>query len=235
MIRPAALALILSSAVFLAACEPPGKPKLSSKWEAPEKITDFAVLFRENCLGCHGDGKTVGPAIPLNDPLYLAIIPKETLHGIVTNGIPRTGMPAFSKAKGGLLTDDQIDIIVNGIYKNWAGTPPAGPLPPYAAAPGDAAAGGKTYAAYLAAIGSKVKPRVLADGFLANPYFLDLVSDQYLRTLLIVGRSDLGIPDYRAVIGQPMTDQQIADVVAWLISQRKNEFGQPLPSTTPQP
>jgi hypothetical protein len=48
-----------------------------------------------------------------------------------------------------------------------------------------------------------------------------LVSDQALRTTVIVGRSDLGMPDWRANIPvRPMSPQEISDVVAWLASHR---------------
>jgi cytochrome c oxidase cbb3-type subunit 3/ubiquinol-cytochrome c reductase cytochrome c subunit len=52
--------------------------------------------------------------------------------------------------------------------------------------------------------------------------YLALVSDQALRTAVIAGRVDLGMPDWReAVADRPMTPQEIADVVAWLASHRQ--------------
>ena len=55
-----------------------------------------------------------------------------------------------------------------------------------------------------------------------DPAYLALVSDQALRTAVIVGRSDLGMPDWRANIsGRAMTAQEISDVVAWLASHRQ--------------
>jgi mono/diheme cytochrome c family protein len=56
---------------------------------------------------------------------------------------------------------------------------------------------------------------------ITNDSFLALVSDQGLRTTVIVGRPDLGAPDWRGnVPGRPMSDQEVTDVVAWLASQR---------------
>jgi hypothetical protein len=58
-----------------------------------------------------------------------------------------------------------------------------------------------------------------------NPAYLSLVSDQGLRTVVITVRPDFGAPDWRGnVPGHPMTDQDIADVVAWLSSQRITSF-----------
>ena len=47
-----------------------------------------------------------------------------------------------------------------------------------------------------------------------------LVSDQALRTLVIAGRPDLGIPTGAAIPGQPLSAQQVSDVVAWLAAKR---------------
>ena len=60
--------------------------------------------------------------------------------------------------------------------------------------------------------------------------YLALVSDQQLRTIVISGRPELGAPDWRGdVPGQPMSAQEISDVVAWLSSQRPQSPGQPYP------
>jgi cytochrome c oxidase cbb3-type subunit 3 len=58
--------------------------------------------------------------------------------------------------------------------------------------------------------------------------YLALVSDQGLRTVVIVGRPELGAPDWRGnVPGKPMSSQDVSDVVAWLASQRTKFPGQP--------
>jgi cytochrome c oxidase cbb3-type subunit 3/ubiquinol-cytochrome c reductase cytochrome c subunit len=62
----------------------------------------------------------------------------------------------------------------------------------------------------------------------ADASYLALVSDQYLRTTVIAGRIDLGMPDWRGYTpGQPLTSREIADVVAWLIAQRRPVPGRP--------
>ena len=43
-------------------------------------------------------------------------------------------------------------------------------------------------------------------GSVVDASYLALVSDQYLRTTVIAGRTDLGMPDWREYVkGQPMT------------------------------
>jgi mono/diheme cytochrome c family protein len=65
-------------------------------------------------------------------------------------------------------------------------------------------------------------------GPVVDPAYLALVSDQALRTAVIAGRTDLGMPDWRGdAAGRPLTPQQISDVVAWLASQRRPPAGRP--------
>jgi hypothetical protein len=55
-----------------------------------------------------------------------------------------------------------------------------------------------------------------------DPSYLALTSDQALRTAVIAGRSDLGMPDWRGnIAGRAMTAQDISDVVVWLASHRQ--------------
>ena len=57
------------------------------------------------------------------------------------------------------------------------------------------------------------------------------MSDQGLRTTIVVGRPALGMPDWRGdAAKQPMSAQEIADVVAWLAGKRHPFPGQPYPS-----
>jgi hypothetical protein len=42
-----------------------------------------------------------------------------------------------------------------------------------------------------------------------------------LRTSIVVGRPDLGMPDYRFLnLGKPLSDGDVTDLVAYLASQR---------------
>ena len=51
--------------------------------------------------------------------------------------------------------------------------------------------------------------------------YLSLVSNQNLRTSIIAGRPDLGMPDWRFLnLGHALTDQDISDIVAYLASLR---------------
>ncbi len=208
---------------FTVGCEPWGKPKP----EPPpaEQITDFKTLFGENCAGCHGvDGRN-GPGRPLNNPLYLAVIPREMLQSTIENGRPGTVMPPFARSQGGPLTSKQVAALVNGIEQNWA--KPASfqgtTLPAYSAENqnGDTARGKKLFARNCFICHGQ--PRI---GSVSDPAFLALVTDQVLRTSIIEGRPDLGMPDYRNLnMGRALSDQDITDVVAYLASLRPVPLG----------
>ena len=217
----------------------PGKPKMNSIIIDPDKVADFAYLFKANCSGCHGAEGRGGAALSITDPVYLAIADDSLIRRVVTNGIAGTSMPAFAKSAGGMLTDDQVDIIVRGIREHYAkpdalsGVTP----PPYSAAEnGDASRGAAVYETFCASChgpGGRggAKASSIVDGS-----FLALLTNQELRTLVIVGRPDFGAPDWRNnVPGKPMSSQEISDVVAWLAARRQQFAGSPYPiaETTP--
>jgi mono/diheme cytochrome c family protein len=206
--------------VGASACDPPGKPKEREDINRRD-ITDFRTLYNENCEGCHGTNGKNGPGRPLNDPLYLAIIPKEELQKVITYGRQGTGMPAWALTQGGPLTDAQVNALVSGIEQNWAkpvkfGTAPA---PSYSAGntTGDADHGRKLFLKDCFACHGQGAPI----GPVTDGAYLSLVSDQLLRTAIIQGRPDLGMPDYRFInAGHALADQDITDVVAFLASKR---------------
>jgi len=213
----------------------PGRPTAQSIPIDPDNITDFATLYQQNCSGCHGPEGKGGAAITLADPVYLAIADEAAMRKVVINGINGTCMAAFAKSAGGMLADKQVDIIVRGLRERYsrpdvlAGVS----VPAYTATePGDATRGAAAYQAFCASChgpdgkgGSKASS--IVDGS-----FLALLTDQELRTLVIVGRPDLGAPDWRNnVPDKPMSSQNISDVVAWLAAQRPQFAGSPYPET----
>jgi mono/diheme cytochrome c family protein len=132
-------------------------------------------------------------------------------------------MPAFATSAGGMLTDKQIDSLVTGI-RSWAkpGYVSDPSLPTFIAeAPGDPTRGAAAYGTYCSSChGSDGRGGQKASSIVDGSY-LSLVSDQQLRTIVIVGRPELGAPDWRNnVPGHPMSAQDISDVVAWLAGQR---------------
>jgi cytochrome c oxidase cbb3-type subunit 3 len=216
------LAFAVAAVLTLAACDRlPGRPSAGEEVVRPDEILDFNALYKENCSGCHGaDGKG-GASIALRDPVFLAIADDAVIRNVATGGVPGTQMLPFAQSKGGVLTDKQIDVLVHGI-RAWARADvPLDGLPPYTAAPGDPQRGAAVYATFCAPCHGLNGQGGKGGSAIATSAYLSLVSDQYLRTIVIAGRPELGAPDWRGdVTGRPMTAEEISDVVAWLASQR---------------
>jgi len=202
----------------------PGRPAADSEVIVPNKVVDFAVLYASNCAGCHGPDGTGGVAIALADPVYLAITDAATIRRITTDGVPGTAMPAFAQSAGGFLTKEQIDVIVNGIRERWAkpNTLGAAKAPPYTAqAPGDPARGANVYDVYCSSCHGVAGRGGQRASSIVDGAYLAQVSDQRLRTMVIVGRPEMGAPDWRGnVPGKPLSPDDVSDVVAWLAAQR---------------
>ena len=218
--------------LLLSACSsPPGRPGKDSEIPVPSEISDFRILYAENCAGCHGAQGRGGAAIGLADPVYLAIIDESSLRKVTANGVPGTSMPAFAQRAGGMLTDQQIDVITSGIFLQWAqkGILIGGDIPSYAARnPGTVANGELVYRTYCASCHGPSGRGGPKGSAITNDSFLALVSDQGLRSIVIAGRPELRAPDWRGnVPGKPMSDQEITDVAAWLVSHRAQSPGQP--------
>ena len=153
------------------------------------------------------------------------------MRATISQGVGGTSMPAFAQRSGGMLTEKQIDALVQGIRSQWSRPAAlAGANPPshVAPSPGDVHRGEAAYVTFCQpchGAGGGGGPK---GSGITNESFLALVSDQGLRTLVIVGRPELGAPDWRGYLaGRPMSDQEVTDVVRWLGSHRVAAPGQP--------
>jgi len=229
--RCRAAAALLSAALLVGCGAPPGQPGAGSVPLTPGEVVEFAVLYGDNCAGCHGANGRGGAAIALADPVYLAIADESAMRDRIANGVRGTLMPAFAQRAGGTLTETQIDALVSGIRSGWSrpGILGDASAPSYAPrSAGDVRRGAVAYETYCESChgpGGQGGPKGSA---ITNDSFLALASDQGLRTMVIAGRTELGAPDWRGnVPGRPMSEQEITDVVSWLASQRVATPGRP--------
>jgi mono/diheme cytochrome c family protein len=145
---------VMISAVTLsgAGCRySPAKPELAI--QRPDQVSNFSVLYQQNCAACHGENGKSGVAVSLANPVYLAVAGTDVIEKATANGVPGTLMPAFAKSQGGMLTDKQVAILVQGMKSAWA--KPASvqglSLPPYAgSSTGDSAEGPAAFATFCA-------------------------------------------------------------------------------------
>jgi cytochrome c oxidase cbb3-type subunit 3/ubiquinol-cytochrome c reductase cytochrome c subunit len=196
---------------------------------------DFAKLYKQNCAACHGDEGKRGLAISLSNPVYIALAGKDAIREATAKGGPGKLMPAFAKSHGGTLTDAQIEVLTDGIVQRWGQAQLlAGQNPPsYAAAlTGDAVAGKAAYATYCARChAAEGVDKTHVAGPITDENYLALISDQGLRTAILAGRPDEGMPDWRSIGTTSLTDQQVTNIVAWLATLRKRSAMQSAPAT----
>jgi cytochrome c oxidase cbb3-type subunit III len=209
----------------LCACgTPPGKPRRDAQVLSPDQVLDFPSLFEQNCAGCHGKDGEGGAAIPISNPTYLALVDPDVLRRTIAQGVRGTPMPAFAQGAGGMLTEKQVDVIASGIRSRWSKPGFLGgvKVPAYTTTlSGDADRGAADYRIFCESCHGPNGRGGPQGGSIVDPAFLSLTSDQELRTIVIVGRPDLGAPDWRTnVPGRAMSDQAVTDIVTWLSRQR---------------
>src|SRR5208282_1288908 len=112
-------AFCITAMLAVTSCDAPGRQAVETAAIRPADITDFRVLYSQNCSGCHGANGQGALTVGIGRPVYLAIADDATIRKTIEEGRPGTPMQAFSQKAGGMLTDAQIDILVHGI-RGWA-------------------------------------------------------------------------------------------------------------------
>jgi mono/diheme cytochrome c family protein len=241
---------LVAVAALAGGCDLPGAPNKADRSIPANQVMDFNVLYEARCAGCHGVDGRLGPAPPLNDPIFLAIVPDAELLRVVREGrnvspAQKTPMPAFSQNLGGPLTDAQVKVLAEGIKKRWEHSTTAPTqstsLPAYFADKtvdgSNKEEGIRVFARACASChgddGKGQKDgKPLRPGAVNDPAFLALISDQELRRVIISGRPDLGMPSYADKTGRSddfraLTSAEIDHLIAllrqWRIAESSNE------------
>jgi cytochrome c oxidase cbb3-type subunit 3 len=227
MNAPATVAGTLG-ALLLAGCGAlPGRP---APGVSPQAASEAEVreTYARNCAGCHGADGRLGPARPLADPLYLALVDDAALARIIGEGVPGSLHPAFARSAGGPLDERQIRALVGGM-RAWWGSPETSvaEAPPWSlteatreSGPGDPARGAEVFRARCAACHGPDGTGGARAGSVVDRDYLSLVTDQALRSAVLFGRPDLGMPSWRDAAGGALAPREVSDVVAWLVAHR---------------
>jgi cytochrome c oxidase cbb3-type subunit III len=205
-----------------------GPPNDQEELMRPENVVSFDRLYKQNCSACHGEYGFGGPALDLANPNYQALVDDASLRHWITSGMAGTEMPAFGESAGGFLTPQQVDTLVAGMRSRWAhADQKVHDMPSYSSSTiGSAEQGHQIFQGNCSSCHQQGQQKITDTSYLA------LVSDQSLRTIVIAGRPDLGQPDWKQVRpAQPLTDQDVNDIVAYLHSLRSDTPGQPYPET----
>ncbi|PWH12757.1 MAG: hypothetical protein DDG59_15420 [Anaerolineae bacterium] len=201
------------------------------------------ALYGENCAVCHGlDGNgRVGAQLAKDWP---SIRPDRVIASVIANGIPGSAMPAWSQAKGGPLTDEQIEAIVAYILTWESGAPrlPAStptpvlrpPLTPPPDVQGDPNRGAVLYDQNCAVChGANLEGRI---GATLAKNWPSIRPDQSLRNVIANGIQGSAMPAWSQAKGGPLRESEIDDLVAFILTQAQpSEVFRPTPTPAFQP
>jgi mono/diheme cytochrome c family protein len=182
-------------------------------------VMDPAVLYRQLCAGCHGDG-THGtwdrffnrfmPAV--RGPGVRAVADRKYIETAIAAGRPGTLMPAWGKTAGGL-SPAQVSALAD--YLLAGGGAPAQTLRPAPAVKGgDARRGRELFTQACAGChgSNKLAPS------LGNSVFQRSADDAFLARTICNGRPDTAMPAFQRAGADGLTDGEVRDLVAYLRS-----------------
>jgi len=203
----------------------PGRPTAAQV--AAEGTAEWTTqVFNTSCRGCHAQG-TEGAAVPLMESDYWRAATDEQVARAVLEGQGML-MPAFGPSAGGPFTASQASALTRGMRAIWGGATRQSSEISGTVVAGNASNGKSVFDAACAgchgAAGSA--------GSVTDPMYLRLVSDQGLWTAVVAGRAALGSPAWNEPMpGRPsgLTATEVADVVAYLSSQRPRSMSETQP------
>ncbi|HMK09087.1 MAG TPA: c-type cytochrome [Anaerolineales bacterium] len=193
-------------------------------------------LFVANCAVCHGvDGQgRIGASLES----FPGINAGATLQATITSGVPGSVMPAWGQAKGGPLSDGDIQDIAAYILAAFGGTQPIQPLPTYVAptlvslpnVEGNPSAGAVVYQTNCVMChGDKGQGRFgvpLAKAWPGND------PSAYIQQVVHQGIQGSVMPAWSQAGGGPLTDQEIANVAAFVLTLAPATSVTPVPPST---
>jgi len=185
----------------------------------PQRGGELYVTYCAVCHGVDGEGR-VGASLEA----FPGIQVDAALASTIANGVPGSVMPAWAAANGGPLTDQDIADLAAYIQGAFDGTEPIHPAPTYqppVIAPlpevdGDPTGGAVVYHENCASChgeqGQGVFGYSLAKNWPAND------PDAYLRSVVAAGIDGTQMPAWVEANGGPLSEEQIADVAAYVLT-----------------
>lgn len=195
-------------------------------------------LYVENCAVCHGvDGQgRIGASLEE----FSGIDPAAVIEQTVAMGIEGSVMPAWGEQYGGPLSDQDISDIASYIQAAFAGTEPIQPLPEYIPpeierlpdVEGDPSAGAVVYLQNCRPCHGES-----GGGRFGKPLARSWPGeqpDEFIRQVASNGIDGTVMPAWAQSNGGPLTDEQIADVAAYVLTFSASGSS-PAPTTQPGP
>jgi mono/diheme cytochrome c family protein len=221
------LSIMLRSTSFAQSCDDQGT------------LARGAQIYSENCAVCHGiDGQgRVGATLAKDWP---SIRPDLRVRDTIVNGGPGLLMPAWSTENGGPLEQGEIDDLVCYILSWQTGGPPfifSTPTPivlaltPPPGVIGNVTNGANIYLQNCALChGANGEGRIGAD---LSKDWPSIRPDLRIRSVIVSGVEDTAMPAWSQANGGPLTETEIDDTVAYLLTWSTAPY--PAPEVTEEP
>jgi mono/diheme cytochrome c family protein len=191
----------------------------------PLKLKRGAALFAENCVVCHGErgqGR-VGATLAKDWP---SIRPDLTVKSTIANGVQGSPMPAWGKARGGPLSDDDIDALTVYILSWQTGGPndlpplptftPHPPIAPVPNVQGDPNQGAVLFGQNCVVCHGKYGEGKI--GALLVKEWPSLRPDLTIKSTISNGVQGSLMPAWSNARGGPLSEQQINHLTAYVLS-----------------
>lgn len=208
----------------------------------PPQLEQGARLYAENCAVCHGpngEGR-VGATLAKNWP---SIRPDLRIRATIENGIAGSPMPAWSQRNGGPLSDAEIEALVAYILSWESGGPrlipptptfvPRPRLTPPPQVEGDPNRGAALFDQNCAVChGPHGEGRIGAR--LAKPWS-SIRPDLEIKSAIVNGIGGSPMPAWSQANGGPLTEAEINDLVAFVMTLPPAEVEAFSPTPGPLP
>jgi cytochrome c oxidase cbb3-type subunit 3 len=238
--RTGLITLLIGIVIIVAAVH--FSPAAAQECDDPEVIALGASVYIENCAVCHGeDGQgRIGATLAKDWP---SIRPDLRVRETIANGAPGALMPAWSQANGGPLTEEEIDAATCYIL-SWQTGEPFVPIPlptqitgpvltPPPGVTGDPNNGAALYQHNCAVChGTQGEGRIGATLARDWPSFRP---DLRVKSVISSGVEDAAMPAWSQANGGPLTEDEIDDITAYILSWESAQAIEPSPTPEPSP
>ncbi len=200
-------------------------PAAAQEGDDQEKLELGAQIFAENCAVCHGeDGQgRIGATLAKDWP---SIRPDLIVRDTLERGIPETLMPAWGLAYGGPLTSQEIDAVTLYILSWQSGGPififpTQTPSLKLALTPPPGVTGDPNRGALLFTGNCAVCHGQEGEGRVGATLAKDWPSirpDLQVKSVIEIGVEGSVMPAWSQEHGGPLTDQDVNDTVAFVLT-----------------
>jgi mono/diheme cytochrome c family protein len=184
-----------------------------------------ALTYAENCAVCHGEQGEGRIGATLDD-VFVTLDADAMLTEVIGQGREGTLMPAWSQSYGGPLTDQEIANVI-AYVESWGTTyeppvpappRPAVNIPPVEEVDGDPNVGYTLFQQNCAGChGADGRGRI---GATLTNTFAAIEPGAFAVETISNGVAGTYMPAFAQSNGGPLTDQQINDVAAYVLSQQ---------------